>query len=90
MFNKVLSIGGIAKVPQLYSQFSDLVESDMDLGDVLPLVPLAATVAGNTSMIEGFTIDLDLVYHFRTSTGAAVLMPKRDVLQSTLTSIFSN
>ena len=67
VFNKVLSIGGITKVPQLYGQFSDLVESDMDLGDLLPLVPLAATVAGNTSMIEGFTIDLDLVYHFRKS-----------------------
>jgi LCP family protein required for cell wall assembly len=90
VFNKVLSVGGISKVPQLYGQFGDLVDSDMDLVDILPLVPLAASVAGDTSKIEGFTIDLTMVTPFRTSTGAAVLLPKRDILHSTLISIFSN
>ena len=90
VFNKVLSVGGITKVPQLYGQFGDLVDSDMELGDILPLVPLAATVAGDTSKIEGFTIDLSMVSPFRTPTGAAVLLPNRDVLHSSLVSIFSN
>lgn len=90
VFNKVLSVGGITKVPQLYSQFSELVDSDMDLGDILPLVPLAGSIAGDTSKIDGFTIDLTMVTPFRTPTGAAVLMPNRDVLHSSLVSIFSD
>ncbi len=90
IFNKVLSLGGISKAPQLYSQFNDLVESDMDLGDIIPLIPLAASVAGDPSKLDGFTIDLSMVSPFRTSTGAAVLMPKREIILSTLTTIFSN
>lgn len=90
MFDKILSIGGIAKAPKLYSEFGDLVDSDMDLGHILPLVPLAASVASDTSRIEGYTFDLTMVSNFRTSTGGAVLMPKRDIIQSSLISIFSN
>jgi LCP family protein required for cell wall assembly len=91
VFAKVLSIGGISKAPQLYSQFGEMIETDVDLGDILPLIPLAANVARDTSRIEGFTIDLTMVSNWRVpSTGAAVLLPDRDKLQSGLTAIFSN
>jgi anionic cell wall polymer biosynthesis LytR-Cps2A-Psr (LCP) family protein len=88
IFDKVLSIGGISKVPQLYSQFSELVESNMELGDILPLVPLAASIASDTSRIAGYSLDRSMVTPFRTSSGAAVLLPNRDAIQATLTSIF--
>jgi len=90
MFTKVLSIGGVSKAPKLYSEFGDLVDSDMNLGHILPLVPLAASIASDTSRIEGYTIDYSMVSNFRTPTGGAVLMPKRDIILSSLTSIFSN
>jgi LCP family protein required for cell wall assembly len=88
IFEKVLSIGGISKVPQLYSEFNDLVESNMELGDILPLVPLAATLASDTSQIEGYSLDLTMVTNWRTPGGAAVLLPNREVIQATLSSIF--
>jgi LCP family protein required for cell wall assembly len=88
LFDKVLSVGGISKVPQLYSQFKDLVESNMELGDILPLIPLAATLATDTSRIEGYTLDRTMVTNWRTPSGAAVLLPKREVIQTTFTSIF--
>jgi LCP family protein required for cell wall assembly len=88
VFDKVLSIGGITKVPQLYSQFGDLVESNMELGDIVPLVPLAASIAMDTSHIEGYSIDRTMVTPYRTSGGGAVLLPNREVIQTTLTSIF--
>jgi len=88
IFEKVLSIGGISKVPQLYSEFNELVESNMELGDILPLVPLAATLATDTSRIEGYSLDLTMVTNWRTPGGAAVLLPNRDAIQATLASIF--
>ena len=88
VFEKVLSIGGISKVPQLYSEFNELVESNMELADILPLVPLAATIATDTSRIEGYSLDYSVVSNWRTPGGAAVLLPNRDALQTTLASIF--
>jgi LCP family protein required for cell wall assembly len=88
VFDKVLSIGGISKVPQLYSQFGDLLESNMELGDILPLVPLATSIATDPSKIEGYSLDRTMVTPFRTSSGAAVLLPNREAIQTTLASIF--
>jgi LCP family protein required for cell wall assembly len=88
IFEKVLSIGGISKVPQLYSEFGDLVESNMELGDILPLVPLAASLATDTSRIEGYSLDFTMVTNWRTPGGAAVLLPNREAIQTTLASIF--
>jgi LCP family protein required for cell wall assembly len=88
LFDTVLSIGGISKVPQLYSQFGEMVETNMELGDILPLVPLATSLASDTSQINGYTLDRTMVTPFRTSSGAAVLLPNREAIQATLTSIF--
>jgi LCP family protein required for cell wall assembly len=88
LFDTVLSIGGITKVPQLYSQFSDLVESNVKLEDILPLVPLATTLAADTSRIEGYSIDQSMVSNWRTPGGAAVLLPNRESIQAAFTSIF--
>lgn len=89
VFDKILSLGGITKVPQLYSQFRDLVESDMDLLDVLPLVPLATRIATDTSSVEGYTIDRTMVTSWRVpSSGAYVLLPNREAIQANLNAIF--
>jgi len=88
IFDKILSVGGISKVPQLYSQFGDLVESNMQLGDILPLVPLAASIATDSSQIEGYSLDRTMVTPFRTSSGGAVLLPNREAIQTTLALIF--
>ena len=76
-------------MPELYSQFGELVESNMQLGDILPLVPLAASLASDTSQIEGYSIDRTMVTPFRTSSGAAVLLPNRETIQTTFASIFT-
>jgi LCP family protein required for cell wall assembly len=89
VLEKVLSLGGISKVPELYSQFKDMVETNMELGDILPLVPLATTIAADTSKIEGYSLDRTMVSGWRVpSSGAAVLLPNRDAIQASLTAIF--
>jgi len=87
ILSKVLSIGGISKVPELYSEFHDLAETNMELGDILPLVPLAATLASDTSRIEGYTLDYTMVSNWKTPGGGAVLLPNREAIQTALSSI---
>jgi len=90
VFERVLTLDGLSKVPQLYEQFGELAETDMDLGDILPLVPLAATVAGDSSRIEHYSIDRTLVTSWRVpSSGAQVLLPNREEIQAYLLQAFA-
>lgn len=90
VFDKVLSVGGLSKVPELYSQFGNLVETDMGLGDILSLVPLATKIAKDPSTIEGYTIEPPVLTPWIIpSSGAYVLLPNREELQTTLTDIFT-
>lgn len=90
IFDNILSFGGISKAPQLYGQFRDLVESDMDLLDILPLLSLATRVASDSSRIEGYTIDRTMVTSWRVpSSGAYVLLPNREAIEANLNAIFS-
>jgi polyisoprenyl-teichoic acid--peptidoglycan teichoic acid transferase len=86
IFSRILSIDGLSKVPQLYSQFGELAVTDVDFGEILSLVPLAASVAGDSSRIQGYAIDQSLVTNYRVpGSGAAVLLPKREAIIEMLT-----
>lgn len=88
-FAKVLSLEGLSKVPQLYSQFITSLQTDVDLEELLPLVPLAAQLGVDSSRIHQYRIDRSMVDGWRVPTsGAAVLLPRRDAIQSMLSEAF--
>jgi LCP family protein required for cell wall assembly len=90
VFNKALSLGGLTKIPELYREFGELVETDMGLGDIVALVPLASSVARDPSRLEGYTIEPPVVTPWRVpGSGAYVLLPERDQLRGRLIEIFS-
>jgi LCP family protein required for cell wall assembly len=90
MFDRVLTLHGLSKVPELYSQFSNLVETDMTFGDLVPLIPLGTQLASDPSRIEGYVIDTSLAEVWRVpKSGAWVLLPKREELRSFLMDLFS-
>ena len=91
IFEKFISIDGFMKVPQLYSTFRQMVETDMALDDILPLIPLGTKLAIDTSNIRFFNIDYTMVENWRTpQSRAAVLLPKRELIQSMLEEAFNN
>jgi anionic cell wall polymer biosynthesis LytR-Cps2A-Psr (LCP) family protein len=89
VFNKVLSVDGLSRVPELFSQFSALIQTSMNLGDILPLVPLAAKIGANPNGIRRYSITSNLTTSWRVPTsGASVQLPKRSAIQSMLQSAF--
>jgi LCP family protein required for cell wall assembly len=91
IFEKFISIDGFLKVPQLYSTFSDIVETDIDLDELLPLLPMAGKLALDPSGIRFYRVDVSMVDNWRTpQSRAAVLLPKRELIQAMLEGAFNN
>ncbi len=91
MFDKVISLDGLNKIPHFYYLYRGRFSSDMLMEDVLPLVPLAASLAADPSNIHRYRIDRSLVTSWRVpSSGAQVLLPDRDAIQTMLQEAFSD
>lgn len=89
IFNKALSLDGLARVPELYTQFSNYVETDMQLLDVLPLIPLAVSVRADSGRISHYRIDPSMAPLWRVPTsGASVVLPDREAILSLLDQAF--
>ena len=88
-FNKVLTLDGLSRVPELYEQFSSLVETDLTVEDALRLVPIAAKVARDPGLIDRITIDTSMGSLWRVPySGASVVLPKWEVIEPMLESNF--
>jgi LCP family protein required for cell wall assembly len=90
MFDKVISLQGLKKVPELFDLYKTTLTSDMTLEDVLPLVQLASKLAINPSLIENYRIDETLVQSWWTPGGASVLLPNRETIQAMLEEAFGH
>ena len=90
IFNKALTLDGLSRVPDFFSQFSSLVETDVTLEDVLPLLPLAAKIASDPSLIRRITIDPTMGSLWRVPySGASVVLPNWDAIEPMLESTFA-
>jgi LCP family protein required for cell wall assembly len=88
LFRKVVSLDGIARLPQLYEQFNTYVDGDIGVGDLLPLAPLASEIASGKAEFEAARIDQSLVTPWRVpGSGAAVLLPNRQMIQEMLQNV---
>lgn len=88
IFNKIVSIDGLSHVPQLYSQFYNSVSTDLAVVDLIPLIPTAAQVAGDSSRISHFTVNQSMASFWRTPGGASVLLPDRQAIVAMLREAF--
>lgn len=79
IFFRLLSEDGVNKAPQLYEQYRQTVITDLEIADILPLLPLAVEL-GEGGQIGRFAIGPDQVDPFTTSGGGAVLLPLRDAV----------
>ncbi|MBX3047601.1 MAG: LCP family protein [Anaerolineales bacterium] len=77
IFYRMISIDAIARAPQLYDQYRQSVTTDVSLSHILPLLPLAAKLGAGGGHSGHYAVGPEDVSSFRTSTGAAVLLPDR-------------
>ncbi len=78
IFQKALNLQMVTKVPQLYAQYVQIVDTDLKLGDLLQFVPLAANI--QNARIKSRFIGRPQVTSWVTPEGADVLLPNRDAI----------
>ena len=77
LFKRVLSLDGLSRLPDLFNQYQDLVETDMGLGDLLTLLPVALEASKDSSRIEAYAIDSAMAIPWRVpGSGASVVLPQ--------------
>jgi LCP family protein required for cell wall assembly len=81
--SKMMSLYSIAKIPELYRIYSENVTTNMKLGNVIPLIPVAARIK-NTDNIDHYYIGRGEVSSWRTPGGAAVLLPNQAAVEAVM------
>ncbi|MGD8822383.1 MAG: LCP family protein [Anaerolineales bacterium] len=85
IFKRILTLDGLSRVPDLYRQFSNLIQTNMELDDVLLFIPLARQLASDDSRIKRLAIDPTMASGWRVPySGAAVLLPDWEKIEAML------
>jgi LCP family protein required for cell wall assembly len=84
--HKVLRLGLVPELPNLWQTMKQTVETDLQLVDVLQLARLGYDIPQTNIRTEA--IGIDQTSGFKTSNGAQVLLPHRTKIQSLIISLF--
>ena len=88
IYRQALRLDLIPQVPQLYDGLTQTLATDLTLGDMLSLAPMATRL--EPSRIQSRFIGRDQVIAWKVPTsGAQVLLPKPDKIQSLLADAFT-
>ncbi len=79
IFDKLLSLNGIARAPELYQIYKNNVTTDLDFSVLSNLLPIA-THLGDSQSVQRYTIGDAQVYDWTNTNGAMVLVPVRDAV----------
>jgi LCP family protein required for cell wall assembly len=83
LFSKMMSLDAVSRAPELYNLYSNTVETDMTIGDIIPMVPLASELINDTSKMRRYAIGINEVTPtVLPASGAQVLLPNYDAIQS--------
>jgi hypothetical protein len=87
LFTHALQTGTLARIPELYNNFKDSVDTDLGLGDILQLSLYAPKMTN--ADIRSYYIRPPYVSSWITDGGAYVLLPNQDLLSQLLTEALS-
>jgi polyisoprenyl-teichoic acid--peptidoglycan teichoic acid transferase len=79
MFNRLISLNAVRNAPDLYNTYRQSVRTNIGLGDVTSLIPLALSLADN-SQINHYYISRREVMNWVTPARAQVLLPNREAV----------
>ncbi len=82
LFDQALRTGTLTRIPDLYNNLKDSIETDLALGDILQLSVLAPNMTN--ADIRSYYIRPPLVSSWITNGGAYVLLPNTELLQQML------
>src|SRR5918993_2381190 len=87
LFTQALQTGTLARIPELYNNLKDTVDTDLGLGDILQLAVYAPKMT--SADIRSYYIRPPYVSSWITDSGAYVLLPNEEALQGLLTEALS-
>ncbi len=80
IFRRLMSLDILLRVPELYNAYTTYVQTDIRLGDVLEMMPLASKIHENDD-IRNYVVGFDHAYSWVTQQGAQVLVPDYEAIQ---------
>lgn len=76
LFSKLMSLNAVSRIPELFNAYNKNVETDLSIGDILSLAPVAPSLFSDTSKIRRYSIDpSDVSNYVVPGSGAQVLLP---------------
>jgi LCP family protein required for cell wall assembly len=75
VFNRMMELDSLTKVPQLYKTYQKNVETNLTLGTILNLIPTAAKLR-DPSRLQQYYITREEIIPWTTPKGAMVLIPQ--------------
>ncbi len=82
IFEKLMSLNAVTRAPELYNLYINTVETDMAIGDILPLVPLATKLIDDPSKMRRYAIGINEVTPtVLPISGAQVLLPNFEAIE---------
>ncbi len=82
LFFKLMNINAVMRAPEIYSLLSSSVETNLALTDMVNLLTVAPTVFSDPNRVTRLTITPNDVYDYITASGAMVLIPDYNAIQS--------
>lgn len=85
IFEKLMALDAVSKVPDLYNLYISSVETNLTLSDIVPLVPIASKILSDPAKLRRYSIGPEQVYPYvLPESGANVLIPNYDLIQETI------
>ncbi|MGD2039573.1 MAG: LCP family protein [Anaerolineae bacterium] len=85
---KALRLNIIPKLPSLLATMGNMVKTDMTLDEMLELAALAPEI--DLENLKSVVIQKPMVYGYRTEAGAAVQLPKWDLINPVIEELFAS
>jgi len=89
IFERLMKLDVVLKAPELFKAYRNYVDTDIDITDVVSLLPFASQIY-ETGDIRSYVIGYDVVYDWITPAGAQVLMPDFGLIQNILAEALGN
>ena len=83
IIDKLISLYTIAKIPELYSIYTNNVTTNVKLTDIIPLIPVAARFKDNAK-IKHYYVGRAQVSNWVTPYGGQVLLPIQDAVMDVM------
>lgn len=85
IFEKLMSLDAISRVPELYNLYLSSVETDLGLTDIVPLIPVASQILSDPARLRRYAISQELASPYvLPDSGANVLIPNYELIENVI------